>query len=484
MKTLLPLMVMISFQAAACSLIDLDSNGNYATSPGREYEVLGQGSPVAVVFTFDPEPCSVESCISIDDQEGKMKTVPVWEDSRNLKLVPLEDPIPGWEYRLEFNGSYTTAGGREVESKLSLPFYWEKSEFTPLKVISSSPRDGIITAEDGIIRITFSSEVDEGSLSRGLSISPDPDTDRTLLGNTLTLAPSIKWENLTDYRIRLSADHLTDREGNRLYPDWEWVFHVETGSSVPSVLNVAGSSGDRTLDFPPLSEDLQNLACDQALRIRFSEPMDRDSAERAFSLTPSLPGDLYWSEDPFQPGWEDLVFLPRDGFEMSREYRLMISSAALARTGIGMRSDFVMDFSARIGELSLSSLECLSYGGFTLNSFGTDRAFDLPAGPVSPFSLIFRFTFSKPFTGDREKQTVQDGLKFSEVFSTGGSPSAGLFSWADDHTMSVLYTGFNADSNSEYYYLLELPGGIGGIMTGDGSFFREDIRQLFRSVRQ
>jgi hypothetical protein len=107
----------------------------------------------------------------------------------------------------------------------------------------------------------------------------------------------------------------------------------------------------------------------------------------------------------------------------------------------------------------------------------------LPSDPVSPFSLSFRFTFSRPFIRDQEKQSVQDKVSLYEIFSAGGSPRAGLFSWSNDYTMTVLFSGFNGGTDYEYYYLLELPGGTTGISNDEGSFFPLDVCQLFRVAR-
>jgi len=472
----------ITLMTAGCSLVNLDPSEDYRTTPREEYEILDQGCPVEIRFVQDVDHYTVEQCVSIGDQDGKMKIKRLWEDDRTLKLIPLKEPLPGWEYRLDFNGFYSTSTGKSMESKLSLPFYWIRSDFSPLEVLSSRPSEGGIISENGIIEISFSSDVDEASLSRGLSISPDLEVDRTWTGKTLTLTPSEHWENLTTYTIKISNE-VKDTEGNRLFPEWESSFYVETGSSIPYVLSLGSCRGDISSDFPVLSADLGTLAPDQALRVRFSESMDRSTTESAFSLTPSLAGDLFWSEDPLRQGIDDLVFLPRDGFLMSQSYRLVISSSAKGKTGIAMSTGFVKDFTADIEEQSLLSLECLSYGGFILSSFSADTAYDLPSGPVSPFNLSFRLTFSRPFTSDQEKQMVQDRLNIYEIFSSGGSPRAGLYSWASDYSMTVLFSGFTADTDSDYYYILELPGGEGGIINSEGSFFPSDIRQLFRVAR-
>ena len=465
--------------ATACSLVNLSHHEEYTSTPSQEYEVLSQGSPIEIQFCQDADHYSVENAVNIKDHEGNVDIKILWESDRLMKVYPKTDPVPGLEYRLEFNGYYSLSDGRSVESKLSLPFYWGKNEYTPLRILSVIPDEGALIAADTALKISFSSDVDAASLARGLSISPNIKMKHAWSDQTLIMSPLEDWENLTSYTLKITDD-LKNSSGDPLFPLFERSFYVQYGTEIPSVLSVGSCSRNLSSDFRFIASDLSGLKRDQALRVSFSQPMDHGNTESAFTLMPSLAGDFFWCEDPMRPGVDDLVFLPRDGFLMSQTYKLCIDSSAMGKSGISMDSDFQIDFVPDLEEMSLLSLECLSYGGFILNCYNDASSYDLPAGPVSPFSLSFRFIFSVPFSSDAEKQIVQSKLKIYEIFSTGGSPQAGLFSWSDDYTMTVLFSGFNTGAASDFYYILELPGGEGGIINRNGSFFPSDIRQLFR----
>ncbi|QEN07243.1 hypothetical protein EXM22_04295 [Oceanispirochaeta crateris] len=469
----------LALVSMGCKLVDLTQQQDFISSPSKEYEVLPGGSPVSIIFTRGVDHYSVENIVSIKDYEGKLDIRFQWKDEKTLWIEPLSEPVSGLEYRLEIIGFYRFSNGKTAESKCSLPFYWDKKELTPLRVLSVHPSSGVLGSEETEIGILFSSKVEDSTLLRGFSISPNTKVETTWSEQTLLVSPREKWENLETYTLRFSKD-VEDQDGNPLLAGYEHSFFAQYGTDIPSVMSVGSCSRDLSGGFESLEADLTNLAVDQALRIRFSQAMDHISTENALSLSPSLAGDFFWQEDPQRPGIEDLIFLPEDRFVMSQSYRLGLATSARGNTGIQMTSDFILIFTPNLEELALTCMECLSYGGFSLNDFSSDTSYDLPAGPVSPFSLTFRFTFSRPFISDREKQEVQNSLKIYEIFSSGGSPQAGLFSWSSDYSMTVLFNGFNADNEQEYYYMIELPGGEGGIINDEGSFLPSPVRQLFR----
>jgi len=168
---------------------------------------------------------------------------------------------------------------------------------------------------------------------------------------------------------------------------------------------------------------------------------------------------------------------------MGETYSLVITEAALSRNGIAMAADYSVEFTPAVPVLELEQLECLTGAGFSLTSYSTVTPADLPSQPVSPYDISFRLSFSRPFAADQEKQAVQNSLSVFEVFSSGGSPRAGSFSWSNDLTLTVLFSGFNAAADEEHYYVMELKGGESGIRNREGSFLKETVKQLFRVAK-
>ncbi len=443
--------------------------------PEKDYMTLKTGSPAVLIFGEDVEAGSVEALARIRRGDHSLEISYRWS-GRSLALEPLETVIPGWEYRLELDGIYLNSKGHEREASLSRPFFWGSSEFHPLEVTGSIPENGEIIGPEDALYISFSSLPDFASLSRNLSLTPHSDLNRDWNGSTLILRPEVKWSKLCSYNLELDGK-LQTPDGLSLALPWTLSFYVEEGCSPPRIVQSAACSRERSLDFPwvlPLSE---SPSYSQGIRIGFSMTMDREETEKAFSLSPSLAGELCWISTA---GSTDLAFIPDEGFDMGCSYTLTLASSARSQSEIEMEEDFVKVFVPDIPLLTLTSLECVSPGGFTLYEYNNILPQDLPVKTPSPYDLLFRFRFSTPFSTDREKQCVQEGITLSECFSSGGSPRSGFYAWESDSILTILYTGFQADSSSEYYYVLKLAGGPGGIRNGDGGYLKEDIRQLLR----
>lgn len=473
------LLVLLLSLFHSCAIIDLQPDKLFSTTPSVEYEILNEEDSISICFSEDVDQPSVQSISCIRRNGIKAEITFDWVDGKKLIIDPNEELYRGLEYRLEFNGIYRNIYGTEREASLSLPFYLQCSEFTPLKIIDFYPADGAVLNSSRPVRISFNKAVDTASLSNALQINPQVKISKTWSAdseNTLIIEAEDDWDNLKNYRITLD-ETLCSTDGDPLYPDWELSFYIEDGSSSPSVIQCGSCSRDRLSDFPWISENLENLLSSQAVRIRFSEAMDQEKTESSFSILPSTAGELYWIE-------EDLIFCPDLSFRSSQSFRLEITKDAESNNGIRMTDSYILDFNPAVAPIKLISLECSSPGGFILDEFSSTTFHDLPVQPVSPFDLSFHFTFSAPFTTDNEKQKVQDSLSFYEVFSSGGSPRKGLYSWSSDYRMTIISSGFTADSNSDYYYIMDLKGGTQGIFNSEGSYMDETVSQLFRTVRQ
>lgn len=329
------------------------------------------------------------------------------------------------------------------------------------------------------VRISFNTAVDKSTLYEAVKISPSIEIQKSWsenFENTLIIQAKENWNNLTNYTLNLD-ETLLSVDGDPLFQGWNLNFYIEDGNSSPSIFYCGSCNRDKSLDFQWIYSDLDNLLSSQALRIKFSERMNKEKTESALSFTPSLAGECYWIDN-------DLVFLPKDLFTSSQDFRLELTKDAESFNGITMAENYILDFQPAIPSIELISLECSSTGGFILNEFSDNVAYELPVQAVSPFDLYFHFTFSSPFTSDMEKQNVQDKLRLYEIFSSGGSPRAALFSWINDYRMTAIYSNFLADTSSDYYYLMELSGGKQGISTSEGSYMEETITQLFQVARQ
>lgn len=458
---------------SACSLINLQEEKRVRVYPPEDYQILEKGDLLRIDFSEKVNTYLAEQIVSLTDSGGKVPYTPRWEEGSSLSLTPVSSLVPGIRYTLEVKGLYESSGGKSREADLLRLFYYRSCDYDPLRLVSLYPEEGGVIGDRENIVLTFNRAPDEASLMKNLVLSPAAGYNSSLEGAVLTLSPEEKWENLTDYTLKLTSE-LLDGKGIPLDPDVEGCFMVRSGTDVPVVSRSGPACNDRPGNYPFKTTATDTLLYGDVYRMEFSRPMDLESAEGAFSISPALAGNLY------REGEDTLIFVPEEGWLMDTEYTIRVSDNGKSLDGIALREDFIHSFTADIDLLTLSSLTCLN-NGETLTTYDSSSPVDLLAAAVSPYDQVFRFNFSCPFSTDAEKQELQSRITFYEVFSSDGSPRGATYSWFSDYTLTITFSGFHATAGREHYYLLEIPGGNTGIRNGRGSFLKENVRQLFRS---
>ena len=162
--------------------------------------------------------------------------------------------------------------------------------------------------------------------------------DQEKSGDPFSISPSLKgkWEWVFSHEIRFTADEpipaskaftlelahpLVDSNG------------FET-STIPS-LSFSGPSPVHLVnpDIAPTEGDtsIADLGVEE-LRIEFDSAVDHASAEKAFSLTPTVPGRFHW-EKAANGSKETMVYKLSELLQLSSTYRLKIASTLLNSRG-------------------------------------------------------------------------------------------------------------------------------------------------------
>lgn len=473
-RRLFPAGLLALLLAAGCSLVKIDDSDGLTLSPSKDYQVISEGESISVRFPESVERYTAEQIVSLNNREGLIGYALSWEDSRTLIVSPEAPLVPGILYRLEADGIYHTRGNANREADRSVPFYYLSSEYDPFQVLSVFPAEGSVTGKNSDIIIRFNRTPDEASLIKGLSLSPETAYDYALNATELRISPREAWENLENYSLTIASE-AGDTAGMPLDPELELNFTVSAGAGIPAVANAAPAVDDYAASYPFKTVNPSFLEYGDAFRIVFSEDMDRDSVDSAFSLEPALAGNKYWLGD------NTLIFVPERGWVMDTDYTLRIGKEAESANGIVMAEDYYALLRPDIEQMELSSLECLTGAGFTLTAYSSAAARDLPTEATSPYDIAFSLVFSRSFPTNAEKQAAQDTISCYETFSSAGSPRAATFGWSSDTTLTITFAGFNADPDKDHYYILEITGGEQGIRNSEGSFMKETVKQLFRS---
>jgi hypothetical protein len=177
------------------------------------------------------------------------------------------------------------------------------------KVDSTVPIDGAVGVPiNSPIQLAFNKEMDRASVGTAFNVSPYVPGDWAWRGAVAryVLAPGAEFTKRTDYTVTLDTS-ARDLDGINLQSPVRFSFRTGAGSDTvpPEVVSTVASRA-------PL---------DAAVRITFSEAMDRGSTESAFSIAPAAQGALSWDG-------LTLVFTPTRPLQYDTIYRVAIDTTA------------------------------------------------------------------------------------------------------------------------------------------------------------
>jgi len=461
---------------ASCGLVEFTDAADIVFFPGEANEIVPAGAPLRAGFGFSVNRDSVESLFTVKDFAGSVTGKFLWEQNR-VSFTPEPGLEAGGRYVLSFDGRFEDSGGIEYEIHEIIPFFSEfRNENAPY-LVSIDPPSGALAAGTKSVNIVFSRAMDPASFLDSFALSPRTDYDVSWKrdGAEAVLTPRTSWRNLTLYTLSFSGA-IKDARGVRLAAARDSVFLVQDDVACPEVLSVEAALNDPLASFPVLGTDLgAYLAGKDALRITFSEPMDRESRE-AVRLDPDVAGDWYWLEDD-----RALVLSPSDFYTAGISYALEIDSTAKDKAGNRLLAFSPMTFTPATGFLGFRAE--FPADGIILQDEEFSPSVPLTLTVGSPLSTdhTLAIVFSGgTFPSDEEKLAAQEGISLSCIFpAAAASPVVIGTSWTCGNRIVLTWTGLNpSTATRERYYLLTVKGGVQGIKNASGNILKKTSSQL------
>jgi hypothetical protein len=371
-------------------------------SPGTEYTVAVAGAQTPVILNFSTRPLvtaqlpkplgwprvdihrrilltfgypadgdAIASALHIEPD------IPVRVESngRVLSVIPEE----GWAY----DTTYTlTLDGPSLSSE-GIPFGllapW--SFRTRSGVLSSAPSSP--ASWDSVISLHFATPVDRATVERALQFSPPISGTFEWEGERMRFTPNTGLKAETSYRAYLFPTVRTLDGKPILQGLYSWRF--TTG---PTVSNFGPRH--RAPWYEPIWLD-------------FDRPVDRESVEAAFRITPTVAGAFEWQD-------RSVRFVPADGLQVDTTYRVELDTSALAADGSPLlHSPLSWEFGALRSGIQIDfgggpNVQVLDAAGPRLIQFGRNgRQEDVPwvqlgLYQLSPEQLLS--TYSSSFKGE------------------------------------------------------------------------------------
>ncbi len=167
----------------------------------------------------------------------------------------------------------------------------------------------------GSIRIGFTGPMSHAAVEERFTISPAVAGDLSWSGRDLIFTPSERLQPGGRYTISLAGAH--DRTGNELGGKTNFTFLVR---AAPEVIHTTPSLG--ALDVEPATVEMW-----------FSQPMNVDATNAAFSLTDTTTGRLVGGNLDWNEAGTQLVMTPNRAFAGGRTFEVTLGAGAADAAG-------------------------------------------------------------------------------------------------------------------------------------------------------
>lgn len=226
----------------------------------------------------------------------------------------------------------------EPSPTLAVEAYYEE---IPLKVAQVFPADGSQDIDaSGVITVIFNRPViplttlkQQTNLPNPLLFAPKLEGEARWI-NTSVLVFQPKQPMLSGQTYQVTVRRDFGEWGKALDRDFQWSFTTRPAK----VEGITLQSGE--ID-PPRGKG--NILLDEAITVRFFQPMDADSTQAATSLqddhSEAVPLEFRWNEDHTL-----LTIKPRQLLRIDTHYHLVVQEKARTKSGSSLSEEFQWDF--------------------------------------------------------------------------------------------------------------------------------------------
>lgn len=497
-KIKFPVFFCIMFFTALLSCdMNFDTLKILSFSPGNKETGVLPERVVEVSFSAPVNRTDVEDGFSLKNREGSVEGNFTWLSPGAFRYTPVSPMTKNGRYVMELPRRIRDDDGNIMDSDFISEFY-VGNDFTPPVVLSSDPprSDGAVqgVAVNHAIIINFSKSMNRGSVEREFTLSPDvpgyfawtentPGVPDSRL--TCNLTAAMEYGRLYTLTVSKSAE---DSAGNSLGSDYRVNFITGDDRTPPEVVSIYEY---REPANPWSVTDINHVSRRDIPCLTFSEAMERQSVEKAFSVTPSVQGVFEWSSDT------TVIFRPSKILAPETRYQITVETSAKDLGGHRLRlrfsAEIVTDRSdslyVRCGNVRGANHD----GDFVSLPESWPRIIDMGSGtPVNRnYFLLLDFTSddagATPVVMNR--YSIFDNI-FIDTFKgiSVGEPAdvahIRSIEWRGDSTAMVEITGMTNRSADQVpaLYRLRISGGENGIRERNSNYMKEDFVMELREA--
>jgi len=292
-------------------------------------ERLALSPSIQIVFDRDMDKDKTAQSWTLHDPDHKpVSGKTTWLDARTFTFRP----IVQLESASVYTGVFSTAAVAEDGSTLQDEISLELKTVEALAVSQVFPENNAQDIDGSTsITVIFNRPVvpllieeEQADLPQPLEFSPEVSGQGEWLNSSVyVFQPDEPLSSGSRYTVRVDAG-LEDVSGNTLEDTFVWRFNMRT----PSINRLAFKNGRWNL-----GASAENVLLDQAIKVYFSQPMNKDSMVQATSIVERESGKPF----PIRHIWNDdltlLTVEPIGLYESGGFYMLTITDSAQAQDG-------------------------------------------------------------------------------------------------------------------------------------------------------
>lgn len=337
-------LVIASLALGACKFIEMRPLAIERLEPSEDIIDVESIVSIEVFFSAEVDRTLTEGAFSLLEDGIGVDGAVAWPGPDRLSFRPFERLERGKTYSIRITTRAEDVDGNSLKDEFTKTFRSSADSERP-RLVSVAPAPGSpVAAVRPEITLSFSEPMDTSSVIDAFSLSPDADgyftesEDLTIFRYVLT--EDLDWQ--TAYSIEIAED-AKDLAENSLGKKETRAFFTGTDSEKPSV--ASATTTDTNL---PLPEDnrldavetvTEGVGRKDAITIRFSEPMDKTSAEGAIRFTPQV---------GYETGWNgagtELTLMPTDGFAWNALVTLTVATTARDLQGNALERETTRKF--------------------------------------------------------------------------------------------------------------------------------------------
>lgn len=491
---------LISCSCAVMILLSCDTNYEtlkvtYCRPGGNETGILPD-STVEIGFSASVNRTDVEDNFSLRNGDGTVSGSFTWPSDSSFIYTPTVPMSKNGRYAIGLTRSIRDSDGNTMDSDFISEFY-VGSDFTTPFITSSIPESspGALTSVpvNQSIVLNFTKSMNRESVEKNFSISPNvsgyfvwSECTAGLSHSRLeyVLLAEMEYGKLYTFTVSQSAE---DSAGNRMNRDYRVNFITGNDFTPPSIEKIYDFS-DPSSEWDPAQLN-NGISKNVTIGMEFTEAMDRQSVERAFSIIPQVQGNFIWNGDSVE-------FKPSRNLNPETRYQISVDTSAKNINGLKLSSKYTVEIITdnpdslyvKPGAVRGSNHD----GDFIDLPSAWPRIIDMGGDPANTSYYLEIGFFSDSTLSDPAEMTkysIYDNLLIetfkSAADSSGLHDSAriGNVEWVSGNTARIRIDGMtNKGTQVPALYRLTVAGGENGVTDTKKNYMENDFVIEFREA--